>query len=473
MNTPDPPWGNDWTESQHAEEATTLPPWRGKVLLGLMLVLGGVLVMTAIGLREERDLARQPWHGALLCVMGEAPWQGMERTSLRYLEAENLPELDFDVDALREATGGNELVDALGLDLHESVVLKTIRPAEIPILLESGRMPETGKPEVLAGNLTRFDTFVMDGEAFEVVGRVRRSVPCFDFCYILPASEERARHFESGQGGEAAWFDPAGLQRIQGDEAAQQAIVDAEVLGGLQLVKPIYALATMVGLCVVAIGGAFALIVLLRRLSHSRRGPYSPVLRALDDSPRLFYAMHLLLYGVFFAAMAAGLARPLYAFRVMEFVAREFSGDSSLGDIGSAYASGNILWAALMTFRQNFVVATLILSVLPSLIVPFFGVLKNIVSFGLVGFALTPIVAGSALRFSYHSITMAVELEAYIIASFVICIWPIRLVRGLLKGGFRTELSEASKIVGSGTLLSALMLALAAIYEAATLILLN
>jgi hypothetical protein len=75
--------------------------------------------------------------------------------------------------------------------------------------------------------------------------------------------------------------------------------------------------------------------------------------------------------------------------------------------------------------------------------------------------------------FTFHSITMVLELEAYVIASFAISVLPIRVLRGLIAGNVVEEYRHGMSVVGSGTVLVGAMLALAALYEAATIILLG
>ena len=84
---------------------------------------------------------------------------------------------------------------------------------------------------------------------------------------------------------------------------------------------------------------------------------------------------------------------------------------------------------------------------------------------------MTPAWTGMASMYVYHSITMTLELEAYVVASFVVCVWPIRLVSGMFKGTFFDELRAAWRVVLGGILLTAAMLAIAALYEATTLVL--
>ena len=79
---------------------------------------------------------------------------------------------------------------------------------------------------------------------------------------------------------------------------------------------------------------------------------------------------------------------------------------------------------------------------------------------------------GSAWGMSFHSITMAVELGAYIVASFAVAVLPIRAAQGYSRGEFWPQLLRGLQTVWGAVLICGSMLAFAALYEAATLILL-
>lgn len=67
----------------------------------------------------------------------------------------------------------------------------------------------------------------------------------------------------------------------------------------------------------------------------------------------------------------------------------------------------------------------------------------------------------------------AKELQAYMLASFIVCVWPLSWVRGIVESDVGMHVLRGAKVLLSGTLLIAAILILAAIYEAATIILLH
>jgi hypothetical protein len=68
---------------------------------------------------------------------------------------------------------------------------------------------------------------------------------------------------------------------------------------------------------------------------------------------------------------------------------------------------------------------------------------------------------------------MALELEAYILASFVVLVWPLRLWRAVTGGAFGREVFTGLRILLGGAIVTGVMLAAAALYEAVTLIMMG
>jgi hypothetical protein len=166
--------------------------------------------------------------------------------------------------------------------------------------------------------------------------------------------------------------------------------------------------------------------------------------------------------------MAFGMLQPLQNLRVMGMVTGIFT-EGELQYVQEAYQSGNVFRAAAATFMNNYVYQTLVLTLGISLL-PFApGVFKTVMSFGLVGFAMAPNAVGTANGYSFHSLTMVFELEAYIVACFCALYW----VRQFFLASYQRDLRAAGRglsVMAGGVLVTAIMLAFAALYEAASLI---
>ena len=81
-----------------------------------------------------------------------------------------------------------------------------------------------------------------------------------------------------------------------------------------------------------------------------------------------------------------------------------------------AYANGNVLAAASLTFLINLVVGSLLCITVPSFVIPFFGVLFTTYRFLEWGFLFAPLGRDS-VAFIPHYVTLLVEGEAYVLAA--------------------------------------------------------
>jgi len=446
--------------------------WRRLAVPGAVLA-AGVAVIAAVSLVEAASQSEPLWQGAVLVPDAPLADDGVGVryvASFRRLTEQSLPEPTSLLAELGAAPQGEEVVAMLGLDQHERVVCADVPREALEPLLASGRWPEAGAGEVLAGDLARFESFTLDGVAFHTVGRLGRCVAGLAFAYLLPEHETVAPLFSEAAGATRGWIAPEGLPLVVGEEEGADGEATVEVVGGVTRTTTGLGLAGIVGLVLVAAGGSLAQIRLLRHVAQGRRGPLAAVAAEVSQHAVLLWAVHVLLYGLFFAGMLAALGHPVANLRLTAFVGEQFL-EGDLSYIGAAYTSGNVLKASAATFTHNYLVATLALTIAPSLLVPFAGLLKNVPTFGFIGFVMSPMWTGAAHELIYHSITMTLELEAYIVACFVIALWPIRLVRGLIRDDLRAEAARGLRVVAEGALLAGLMLAIAAVYEATTVIL--
>ncbi len=456
-----------------------LPLHKGPAL-PFVLLAAGLTLVAVLGRLEAQGRSQQVWAHAVL-VLGDVDLDGEASGEalpiwVREVPEENFPALHTALEELRKTLQGEGVISRLELDRGERVVFLPASGETLASMLASGKLPEPGKPQVLAGDLAGLDSFVMDGVTFRVVGRLQRGVSGLTFAYVLPADEALDEHFSQEAGAMRGWLDPVGLQRLAGKDdgvdTGEEAISGAVRVGGVTRTAPEVSWGTLLGLLLVAVGGAVAQVRLFRWLSRRRCGVFRSGLAEIALRPRLVVFMHLFLYGLFFGFMCAAIRYPVLNARVVGFVSGEFT-DGSLSYIGAAYASESIWRAALATFHHNYIVATVSFAILPSLILPFAGVVKNALSFAVAGFAMAPLWTDSADLLVYHAVTLALELEAYIVAAFIVCVLPIRAIKGIAHDRFLAEWSRGLRAIGSGTLLTGVMLAIAAFYEATTLVLLR
>ncbi len=137
----------------------------------------------------------------------------------------------------------------------------------------------------------------------------------------------------------------------------------------------------------------------------------------------------------------------------------------------SAYSTGNIAWAALVTFAINFVVGSLVFLTLPSCVVPGSGALMAVfraISWGLL---LGPATWQQALVMLPHSGTLLLEGEGYILATFFGLVMAQLVFRRDSTASTRSNYTQGILLNLKGSVLVALVLAVAAIYESTEVIL--
>ena len=85
--------------------------------------------------------------------------------------------------------------------------------------------------------------------------------------------------------------------------------------------------------------------------------------------------------------------------------------------VADAYRSENVIWAAAVTFVVNLVLASMLQTTLPSLIVPFVGVVITAVRIFSWGILFTPAGQDDA-TFLFHYVTLLIEGAAYVLVAF-------------------------------------------------------
>ena len=439
------------------------------VLLGIAVVIAGLALIAAVAVAEMRWIDEAPWAGTLVAPDGAAPFEDTLQIKARRVPIENFPDQKALVENMPAWSGDSATM--FGLDKTEWVFIVEAPPSTLEPILDSGRMPRPEQYEVLAGSLTRRETFVMDGRTFTVVGRLRPTAGGLAFAYIAPQDRLNRRLFTRAREASTGWLAPFGMDRLeQLDEPME--LEPRSLLAGFPTQRT-YALATFLGLVLVAAGGGFAQVRLFQGLAARPTGPLGPAFAALADFPFLVALMHILLYGALFIAMLAGTNAPVDHLRVQDFIAYVFT-EGGLEYVGDAYASGDIVRAAFATFFNNYVIQVLLYTIVGSMLIPFFGFFKNFATFAFVGFVMAPVDTGASARYIYHAVTLTLELEAYVVATIIICLWPYRIITALRRqapAGWSVKRGLAE--LASGALLCGIMLAVAATYEAVTLILLN
>ncbi len=83
---------------------------------------------------------------------------------------------------------------------------------------------------------------------------------------------------------------------------------------------------------------------------------------------------------------------------------------------------------------------------------------------------MSPLWLRTAEMLFFHSLTIVMELEAYIFACIVIIIWTILLWSGIKNRCFLKSLKQGLLLLFVAALFTGVLLGIAAVYEAVTLI---
>ncbi len=458
------------SESLQQSTPTASPASSSKLVFGLFLLATGLLVILAAAVLDGRDRNTQAWGGALFATEGGAPWADVLTIRVRSVPLHHFPAQQALYDRVRDTVAQSD-AEAMALDVTERIISVDMPSADFEFLLESGRPPVPGNPEVVAGVFARLDRFELDGTTFEVVGRLQSGIPGLYFAYLLPGDPAWNAIFAESAGATTGWLDPDGMERIA-DMEDPDAFMEREAVTSPQApVRAAHAYLVIFGLLLIATGGALVHLALFQFWAPLRAGVLSPILTAVAQHRRLVLGMHVFLFGGFFVSMLVSMRLPVISIFLQGYIAHTFS-EGGLSYIGAAYESGDIFRATGATFLNNYLLQTVVLTIGISFVVPMIGVLKTMASFVLVGFGMAPLWSGMAGIFLFHSITMTLEFEGYIFACIAVCVFWIHVQEGLRQRQFVVGLIAGLKVVGSATLLSGLMLALAGLYEATTLILL-
>ncbi len=190
--------------------------------------------------------------------------------------------------------------------------------------------------------------------------------------------------------------------------------------------------------------------------------------------PRLVWGVHVVYFGLVIAGSLLVSEVPEMQVVLLGKVREALATKSNpLGIAAEAYLSGNILRAAAVTFVVNFLLGSLASITLPSFVLPGIGALLAAVRALVWGLILAPTMDTLAVGMLPHSLTMLLEGEGYILAALFGLLIPIHVVSRRLGGNLFTRFGRALLLNLKAQFWIALVLAVAAIYEATELILLN
>ena len=194
--------------------------------------------------------------------------------------------------------------------------------------------------------------------------------------------------------------------------------------------------------------------------------------QVVRDDWRAYSLINVAYYGLVVAGMAYSLVSPGLQQALIEGVSETLGPGGGLEPVSDAYNSGNVAAAAGVTFAVNLLLGSFLVLTLPSLVLPFSGILMGFYRAVLWGLLLAP-QGALALVMIPHSVTLVLEGQGYILAM----LGAYTIGKGLLRpqaygaSGHRAGYAEGLRRCARLYVLVALVLAVAAVYEAVEVIL--
>ncbi|HKI18424.1 MAG TPA: hypothetical protein VKA15_11110 [Isosphaeraceae bacterium] len=476
------------------------------VIVGLV----GFGVMLAAYASRERLDPLAPWASGSIVISSEA---SPEKTApaqviparLRLLSASDAAEL------MLFALGDAAPDKALGVKGQVRISLIEVPLAQAGIgadLLQSGRLPEAGRNEVLAGaRIEPRETVIVGGQSLKVVGVLKPDLALFARSFLLPPDDAANQLFPAAVPTVLhAWLVRASAEELR-DEKVRKPLEEAFPTPKYAWFAPPDRLAPqtfylyLAGLAVLLLGGSGALIGLFRWLAGKFASPALDGTQTTGDRapgasdvgtgkvavpflagpllemkarPRLVWGVHLVYFGLVIAGSLL-IYEMADAQHVLLGKVREALGTKSnpLGVAAQAYLSRSIPRAAVVTFLINFLIGALAYITLPSILLPGIGVFLAAIRAILWGLILAPVMQSLAHAMLPHSLTMLLEGEGYILATLFGLLIPIHIVQSSLGGNPLTRFGRVLLLNFKASFWIALVLAVAAIYEATEVILMN
>jgi len=177
--------------------------------------------------------------------------------------------------------------------------------------------------------------------------------------------------------------------------------------------------------------------------------------------------MHAVYFGLILTGLQVIYDVPLLKDFLSTIISGQIESESGvLGVAGMAYESRNIALAAATTLIINFFAGSILVITLPSVIVPGIGVFMAAFRATLWGILLAPSYMALAWGMIFHSGTLLLEGEGYILASFFALLVPIYLFSPREGENVGARYARAVLMNLKGNILVFIVLAVAAAYEA-------
>lgn len=452
------------------------------LLSGLIIAAFGFLLMAFSYFNYQHDPGSGPWKDAVMYLGKGRP--GSEAGEFDYVTR---PVRLLDISSRAESfvplarSFSPEVEKSYRVSCQEKVFLYSGLTADFTSeMLESGRLPSPGSDEAVAGfNAANQSKIKVHGRTFEVVGRFKSDVRLFVDSYLID---------DDGTARELFKPDDKAVRNAYILRLTRSQLNDGQVREHLAEVFPkkdfsfyypkiraqpgsfyIY----IAGMALLFLGGFSTLYRLYCLLAEKLVNKWlHPPLAEIRKYRHLFIALHVICFGTVILLMLVAYQLPELQSALLAGTQFELAeGSGPLNVAYKAYMSKSILFAAVTTFVINFFIGSLAVITLPSVIIPGAGILVIGIRTLLWGLLLAPSFVGLSGAMLPHSLTLLLEGEAYVVAGFFALLVPVYLIRKAEGPGLVNRYGRALMMNVRGNLLVAIILAIAAIYEAIEVIL--
>ncbi len=347
-------------------------------------------------------------------------------------------------------------------------------------MLEWGRFPSPDANEVLAGYcIKNKDNVTVNGHKFGVVGQFKKDVRLFIDSYLFNDSSAAGELFnpqnEGVQNAYILQLPKEKLSDLKVQEQLKKAFPESQFVAYAPLIRtervPFFLY--ILGMAILFMGGSVFLFKVYCFLSERIVNNWLRLpLLEISKYKRLFLALHFIYFGVAILFILVAYCLPeLQACLLAGIKSQVTGGSGPLAVAGRAYMSKNILRAAVTTFAINFFLGSVAYITIPSVIIPGVGVLAATFRAMAWGLLLAPTFDTLSGAMLPHSLTILLEGEGYVVASFFGLLVLVYLFRKAEGPSIPGRYGKALLMNLRGNVLVAIVLAIAAIYEAIEVIL--
>lgn len=193
----------------------------------------------------------------------------------------------------------------------------------------------------------------------------------------------------------------------------------------------------------------------------------------VKEHKRAYIVFNVLYYGLVLVFMGVAALNPELQNQLIQLVGESFS-SGPLAMVGEAYLNAEVFKAIALTFVVNLFVASLLSITVPSLIIPFIGLLLGVYRAILWGLIFYPGHPDMQMVMLPHSLTLILEGQAYILVMFAAWLQGTAFISPQSAGveGHGRGYLEGLKRTGKIYILVVLTLLVAAIYEVIEVVLL-